>query len=394
MKVGFLYSHPFSESLGSLGRVSGLAIAFKERGVEPVILTPFENPSTLNGVKTESIPNLFLRLGVGSSVYNLAKGMARQKLFHSLIVKNTKRGMGDGLLKVLEKTKVDILQIEQEPTAIAVLPLLERIKIPVLLDFHGIWAEELVDSNILKRESKYYRSLQGMVREAVLAMDGTIVMSTEMKDYVTKEYAFEPSKIHVAELGANPFVKNVPEKTGPQKVVYAGLFSKDKNADLFLNSIFYVADRKKDVEFHITAKGNLWKKAQAIKKKKHSKIFGFWFSKQTRLLEFMSTCNLGVLTLPNNLSYKINPATKFFDYLSVGLPIVANNIGGWTRIIKERNLGFLTNDNPKDFAEGIVSLAEDPEFAKKCGQRGLELLNNEFNIGAIAEKLLNVYKKL
>lgn len=34
--------------------------------------------------------------------------------------------------------------------------------------------------------------------------------------------------------------------------------------------------------------------------------------------------------------------------------------------------------------------AEEPEVAKKCGERGLELLNKEYNLYVIAEKLLNI----
>lgn len=369
-------------------------MSLKGEGVEPIILTPFERFETYEGIRIEGIPNLFLKLGIGSPVYRMAKSITYHRFFHKLIIRNIKRGMGDVLLKVLEKLEIDILQIEQEPTAIMVLPLLKRIKIPVLMDFHGIWAEELVDLNVLKRESKDYRMLQDMVREATSAMDGMIVMSSEMKDYVTKEYAAEPSKIHIAELGANPFIKSVPERRGPERIVYAGPLSKDKKADIFLNSIPYVVERNKNVEFHMTAKGNLLNEAHRIKKKNDVKVFDFWFSKQIDLLEFMSKCHLGILTLPSNLSYRINPAAKFFDYLSVGLPIVANDIGGWTRIIKENEVGVLTDESPQGFAEGILRIIEEPEVAKKCGERGLELLNKEYNLHVIAEKLLNVYKRL
>jgi glycosyltransferase involved in cell wall biosynthesis len=62
---------------------------------------------------------------------------------------------------------------------------------------------------------------------------------------------------------------------------------------------------------------------------------------------------------------------KLYDYLSVGLPIVANEIGAWTKIIKENRVGIVTDNNPKAFAHGILEFLQNPELIHECGQRGI-----------------------
>ena len=58
-------------------------------------------------------------------------------------------------------------------------------------------------------------------------------------------------------------------------------------------------------------------------------LSSFGLMMKEKLFDYLSRCDIGIITLPNNLSYRLNPAAKFFDYISVGLPIVMNNIGGW-----------------------------------------------------------------
>jgi glycosyltransferase involved in cell wall biosynthesis len=90
----------------------------------------------------------------------------------------------------------------------------------------------------------------------------------------------------------------------------------------------------------------------------------------------------------------MGPAVKMFDYLSVGLPVVANDIGGWTRIIEDEEIGVLTESNPVSFAQGILKLIEDQRLSRGFGERGLELVRTKMNWDASAELLLGKIRSL
>lgn len=86
--------------------------------------------------------------------------------------------------------------------------------------------------------------------------------------------------------------------------------------------------------------------------------------------------------------------SKLFDYLSVGLPVVANEVGGWTDIVKANRVGVVTRDDPEDFARGILELVNDHEEAIECGRRGLEIIRTRYNWDVSASTLKSNYEKL
>jgi glycosyltransferase involved in cell wall biosynthesis len=111
-------------------------------------------------------------------------------------------------------------------------------------------------------------------------------------------------------------------------------------------------------------------------------------------LRFLASSHVGVHPSTNDTSARLSMPSKLFDYLSVGLPVVANDVGGWTEIVKSNDLGRITSDDPQEFAGGIIELLGDPEEITKCGRRGIEIIKNKYNWDASAAILAENYWKL
>jgi len=396
IRVGFLFPHPLAYSLGSTYRIFGLANSLKKKGVEPLIITPYEKTCTVDDVEIVNIPSVFSSVGLGNLTYAFARYVSNNRFLCKLAIRrmNTISMANRSLLKVLQQCRLDLLQIEQEPTLALIQPICNQLSLPLILDFHGIWSEELVESNILTRESPEYLMLQDTVREAVSNMQAVVVMSEEMKQYVIETYNVPASMTHVIELGAKPHLEKLPERRGSPKVVHSGTVSRGKHVDLFVNSIPHIIKRRPDTRFYITRKGDLLGNIRNMTRSLGINVNYFWFANRSLLLRFMSTCHVGVLTVSNNISYRLSPPAKLFDYMSVGLPIVANDIGGWTSILKEEGAGILVDDDPEAFSNGVLELIEDPELAERCGQRGFELIKGKYNWDNITEDLVNLYEVL
>jgi glycosyltransferase involved in cell wall biosynthesis len=395
-RVGFLFPHPLSYSLGSTYRVLTLATGLKKLGAEPSIITPFEKTRTANGIKVINVPSIFSKLGLNEMSYRLARKFSSSKSLSKFLIRNMRRtlGVNKGILNILQKYKLDILQIEQEPTAVSMLPILSELPVPIVLDFHGIWAEELVDNKVIARNSYEYSLLQNKVGEAVTNVDATLVMSESMKHYIVKNYGCPSSKVHVIELSTQPRLRKVPKRSDPPKIIYAGVMAREKHSEIFLESIPYVVKKHPSTQFFMTNKGDLIEEAHMITKTSGARAKFFWFSTQEQLFRLMTTCNAGILTLPDNISYRLSPAAKFFDYLTAGLPVVSNNIGGWTSIIEEEQTGVLTGDDPVEFSKGILKLIDNPSVAQEYGQRGLDLVRERYSADRICRKLIDVYSTL
>jgi glycosyltransferase involved in cell wall biosynthesis len=76
------------------------------------------------------------------------------------------------------------------------------------------------------------------------------------------------------------------------------------------------------------------------------------------------------------------------------LPVVANDVGGWSRLIEDEEVGYLTSADPRDFAETVSSMVGDTQYMRMCSRNGLEIVQRKYSWNASANKLLNVYGAL
>lgn len=112
---------------------------------------------------------------------------------------------------------------------------------------------------------------------------------------------------------------------------------------------------------------------------------------KTKLNKIISCVDIGVMVLANipAFYYGTSP-NKFFDYISSGLPII-NNYPGWLAdMIKENECGIVVDpDNPIAFADGLLLLADDSSFRKRCGNNARKLAEKSFNRAKLAEQFVN-----
>jgi glycosyltransferase involved in cell wall biosynthesis len=147
-------------------------------------------------------------------------------------------------------------------------------------------------------------------------------------------------------------------------------------------------------KFYLTRKGENLKKIRHLASELRISPEFKWFSSSRFFFEFLKSCDVGVISSTTNKARMMAYPQKLYDYLSVGLPIVANEIGAWTKIIKENRVGIVTDNNPKAFANGILEFLQNPELIHECGQRGIDLVRRDLNYYKSAERLLDVYGHL
>ena len=400
LRVGFLLLHPFSESMASGVRTLELAKALGDMEVETVIFTPYEKTQIKDGVKVVNVPSLFSTFGIENHLYHATRRIYYSKVLQRLVIKISKR-LATGrikppskLLTILKEYDLDILQAEQDNAAFMLLSTQMRRDIPLVLDLHGIWPEELLAAGAIYENSSEWNELQAIMNHTVKNVDLTVCLSDAMKEYVLSSYEADSSNVAVVPPGGRVFCDQYSERALPWKVVYAGIVSYRKHVDLFVKSMPYVKAKIPNVEFGITKKGDLIKPVYALAKNLRAEPKYFWFQNLAKTLEFLSSCHVGTLPSTNDTSARISMPSKLFDYMSVGLPVVANDVGGWTDIIKKNNLGRISRDDPADFANCILELLSEPEELIKCGSNGIQLIKNTYNWSASAVALLDCYKEL
>lgn len=401
MKVAFIFLHPFSSSLGSVVRVRELAISLHKLGVESYILTPYENDHSISeGVNVVSIGGRMRKLGLDGYLYKIARFAYYNRFFvrHFMISQRSQSQLASRLASAitsaLGRLDVDIVQAEQDVALLTGLQVREKTGLPLSVDLHNITAEELVAAGVINKESREFEALQQLSAEALQRADSVVVVSDEMKDYVEAEYGVSPKRVSVVYHGGRPKIEKIEKKKFPPMVVYSGLVTFREHVDLFVKSMAVINERLNGVQFCITRKGEAMGKIKELARKLKVNPVYFWYPDVAEFYKFLISCHVGVLPSSNDLARKMGTSVKLFDYLSVGLPVVANNVGTWTSIVKKEKVGILTEDDPADFAAGILELVQNREFAEECGARGLELVKDQFNWDNSAKALLNEYSRL
>jgi glycosyltransferase involved in cell wall biosynthesis len=106
------------------------------------------------------------------------------------------------------------------------------------------------------------------------------------------------------------------------------------------------------------------------------------------LSKLMNTCNIGMQLLANipAFYYGTSP-NKFFDYISVGLPVL-NNYPGWiSELISENNCGITVSpDNSVEFTDSLVKLEQEKYKLADMSVNAINLAKTDFDRNMLSNK--------
>ena len=73
-------------------------------------------------------------------------------------------------------------------------------------------------------------------------------------------------------------------------------------------------------------------------------------------------------------------------------PVVATGVGGIPEVVKDGETGIIVQpNNPRQLADAIIRMLEDPRMAEEAGRRGRKRVETEFTLEAEARQLRRIY---
>ena len=398
MDVRFVVTHLSHGSPGSFYRPYEMARHLAKLGVISKILTPFEEDvKKISEVQMVGMPHISQKLKASNFAYgSLRRIIYSKKLSHLISYDKLITSLAEKTARNIEKsldTKSGILQGEQEVAALAAIKVGKKLRIPVVVDIHNIWPEELVSTGHLKRESDTFINLMELERFIVENADSVIVVNEFMQEYVVSNFNVASNKITLIPPGGEIVYDNSDEnaekeRSSQKKVVYAGLVNAREHVDLLVDSIPFVSRKHPNVRFIIAEKGENIREIKNLCKSLPIKPEFYWFESRNEARKMLKKCYLGALPSEDDIGRKLGTPLKLFEYMSNGLPVVANDIGSWCDIIKEQKIGILTKDDPKDFADSICTLLEDENTYRTMQNNMFKLLKERFSWKIHVEKIL------
>ena len=103
----------------------------------------------------------------------------------------------------------------------------------------------------------------------------------------------------------------------------------------------------------------------------------------------------GIALFPYSVHYEKKELTKFFEYMSAGLPVIATDFDAWRNVIEGNMCGLcISPDDPEGIANAVSLLQAQRETAHTMGMNGRESVARKYNWPSEARKLIQLYRSL
>jgi glycosyltransferase involved in cell wall biosynthesis len=113
-----------------------------------------------------------------------------------------------------------------------------------------------------------------------------------------------------------------------------------------------------------------------------------------KMLDYLSCCDVLALPLSDTIANRGRWPSKVNEYVAVGRPTVACDVGDVADLMRQNDIGLLTTPDPKEFAARIDELLADPARAQAMGNRARHVAKTSYSQETMIERLEDFYKGL
>ncbi len=121
------------------------------------------------------------------------------------------------------------------------------------------------------------------------------------------------------------------------------------------------------------------------------------FCNRDEVLEIYTNATIGACTLLNVGQYNKydNFATKVYEYMALGLPVILSDYPYARKVIEKYNFAILVDPtNIDEIADAITYLNNNPELCQQMGDEARRAIKEEFNWEIEEKKLISLYLEL
>ena len=184
------------------------------------------------------------------------------------------------------------------------------------------------------------------------------------------------------------------KKDFKKKLIYTGGITHYRGAETIIN----VFDKYKenDYELIICGRVNIKSLAKKLEKKLlNPRIKNIGKIKIEEVFKLMSHSSIGVLLNEKVFDYDNAVPNKLFEYISLGLPIIASNFGVWRDVIEKYHIGEVCDpNNLEEIDNGIKKIFNNYDYYIDNYLKSHELIKKEFLWNYKKNRLINLYNSM
>ncbi|WP_088032399.1 glycosyltransferase [Evansella clarkii] len=293
-----------------------------------------------------------------------------------------------------KKLKADYYHFH-DPELLPAAWLLKKKTNTVFYDIHEDYETGIVTREYLTKPVRVLISKAYKLTEKLFSKKMSLILAEK---YYKEKYPRGTCILNYPLL--NEKLLNNKEITGEteDKLLYTGNVTTDRGA--LIHASLPKIDESVSVYFYGRCPGGLAEQmlVKAGKKSNHLHIKGInrYVPKGEIDDSYINRRWLAGLALfPPSDHYKKKELTKFFEYMTAGIPIICSNFKVWKEFIDKYNCGISVDPfNEDEIKEAINYLKTNPGKAEKMGENGQKAVLEELNWGREEEKLIRLYQAL
>ena len=279
------------------------------------------------------------------------------------------------------------------------IKLAQRQGLPVIATYHTHFEEYLFHYlPIVPR-----RALRGLARRTARAqcnaLDAIVVPSQPMAETLRDYGVTTPLHVIPTGLPNSQFIRGNGERfrtaynIGAERKIalFVGRAAFEKNIGFLLEVAAHARQQQPNLLLVIAGEGpaleSLQRKAKQLSLNNHVRFVGY-LSRESGLRDCYAAAD--VFTFASRTETQ---GLVLLEAMAVGLPVLALPALGATEIIAPQRGAVSATDEPKAFANQLVTLLDQPERLAALGREGI-IFAREWGATAQAKRLANLYRDL
>lgn len=228
---------------------------------------------------------------------------------------------------------------------------------------------------------------------AVKCADIVLVETESQKKYFEARFG-KSEKYKIIYTGADNSLFFIDEKIKKREkftVVFRGKFLPEAG----LNHILQTAKLLENQGIFFLVLGNGWLEKEVKSQIKNLNLKNLKIITDNlsfdNLRELMLSCHMSLGQFENHERLKRTIPHKCFESLAMGLPYVTAKTAPVAEILKDgESCIFVNQADPKDLAEKILRLKNNPDLAKEMGENGYKIYLEKFTPKKLAQNILAI----
>ena len=361
------------------------------------IISPNQNAYSETFIQAhKSIPGMNVRFYFGGLIPNALEGKGSllpkrfyERAYFRIKVKLFRRNSlhEELLIRSFKQEKIECVLAEFGPTAVAVLPLCQKLKIPLIAHFHGF---DISVYDILKQYENKYKELFDHA-------GGIIVVSKSMQNKIIA-LGCPTHKIVYTPCGPADKFLDFQQKSVGSKFISIGRFV-DKKAPYYTILAFNeVAKKYPDARLVIAGDGPLHNMCinlvNYLGLEKNIVLPGVISPEQFRSHLMESVAFVQHSITAENGDQEGTPVA-ILEASAAGLPVISTYHAGIPDVIIHGETGLLVGEHDvKGMAEHMIHILENPSLAAQMGAKGKENIRNNFSLERHLQTIGNLVERV